>query len=151
MIITLYKSKSEPYRADKTSFLSDSIEYSGTLRDTCSVINPTFTIESYDDLSQYNYCYIPDFHRYYYISSIDVVQNGLWAFTCHVDVLMTYNKDFRKLNAIVARQSNKNNCNLYLTDDKLLIECDRDVMSLAFGNSNKPTGSKTFVLTVAGG
>lgn len=148
MTIILYQNLSETHRVNK--ILINSKEYSGTLRDSCSIINPSFVIESSDNLSEYNYCYIPNFNRYYFINDVTVVYNNMWQFSCHVDVLHTYSEQIKKSYAIISRQENL--YNLYLPDDKLLIECDRDVMTLGFTNPlSSASSGKSIVLTVAGG
>ena len=39
-----------------------------------------------------------------------------------------------------------------LNDDKLLVECDRDIMTLGFNNPlSAASGGRSFVITVAGG
>lgn len=60
----------------------------GTLRNASEFITPSFTMVS--DPTGMNYCYIPAFGRYYYVTSITAVRNGLWAVECRVDVLKTY-------------------------------------------------------------
>lgn len=149
MKIYLYQNISENHRVSKN--LTNALEYEGNLRSATSVLDPTFTIESGGDLSQYNYCYIPDFHRYYFITSIDVLADSIWAFGCHVDVLHTYSESIRNCTAVISRQ--EYNYNLYLPDDKLIIECDRDIITLGF-STELPTaasGGKSFVITIAGG
>lgn len=148
MTITLYQNLSEPHRLDKA--LRNGKEYSGNLKDSSSVVDPSFIIESTSDLSLYNYCYIPEFHRFYYITGIEVVRTNLWAISCHVDVLMSFKSNIRSLSGIISRQEWQ--YNLYLNDDKLLVECDRDIMTLGFNNPlSSPSSGRSFVLTVAGG
>lgn len=148
MKIYLYQNVSENHRVSKN--LTNALEYEGTLRNASSVIDPSFTIESIANLSNYNYCYIPDFNRYYFITSIDVLSPFLWGFGCHVDVLMTYASQIKECSAVIARQ--EFNYNLYLPDDKLMIECDRDIVTLGFPTELSPaSGGKSFVITIAGG
>ena len=148
MIIKLSRNLSENNSLNK--ILNDTIEINGTLRAASSIINPSFTIESAANLSTYNYCEIPEFNRKYFINNIVVGTNNMWTFHCHVDVLTTYASDIRKQNAVIARQ--EWSYNLYLNDDKLLVECDRDIMTLGFNNPlSSASGGKSFVITVAGG
>lgn len=148
MTIELYINVSEPHRLNKN--LVSGKTYTGTLKNRSSVIDPTFTIESSDNLSQYNYCYIPAFNRYYFISNIEVINVNLWGFGCHVDVLTTYKSHLKSLSAIISRQELE--YNLYLTDDKLLVEVDRDIITLGFNNPlASASGGRSFVLTIAGG
>ena len=67
---------------------SADIPMNGTLRDASEFITPSFTMVT--DPTGMNYCYIPAFERYYYITSITVIRTGLWAIECRVDVLKTY-------------------------------------------------------------
>ena len=60
------------------------------LKDSTSLLNPTFIL-NYDNFNptQYNYCYAPDFLRYYYIK--DWVFTGrLWECQCEVDPLASF-------------------------------------------------------------
>ena len=114
MIIKFYKNLSDKNHVDKdiTQIGSD---MPGTLRDNCSIINPVIQIEAFTgfDLTLCNYCYIPEFGRYYYINNITLT-NKLYELSMHVDVLMSYKEEIRSNNAIVSRQENK--YNLYLQD-----------------------------------
>lgn len=57
------------------------------IKSPSSVLNPA--IELKDDPTGYNYCYIADFGRYYFINDI-VFNKGIWTCYCNVDVLGTY-------------------------------------------------------------
>jgi hypothetical protein len=113
MTINFYTNYSEKNHLDKTLSLQGSV--SGTLREDCSIINPVIKIESFSgfDLAECNYCYIPQFQRYYFINNI-VCSGKLYEINCHVDVLTTYKSTIRKNSAVVSRQ--QNNFNLYLQD-----------------------------------
>ena len=99
MNIILYQTFSERERINKT--LSNELTLTGTLRGESSVINPTFMIET-SNPSSYNYCYISEFGRYYFITNITSVRNGLWKINCSVDVLMSFKTDILNLNVIVS-------------------------------------------------
>lgn len=55
-----------------------------------------------DNPTAYNYCYIPDFDRYYFISNITSVRTNLWRIDCSVDVLMSYQAEILNLDVIVS-------------------------------------------------
>jgi hypothetical protein len=90
-------------------------DITGTLREDCSIINPVIKLENMTatQLKECNYCYIPDFGRYYYINNI-VCKNKLYELTMHVDVLMSFKDGIRANDAVISRQ--ENNYNLYLQD-----------------------------------
>ena len=102
MDITLYQTTSERERINKV--LGSYIAMTGTLRGESSVINPSFLIE-YSNPSDYNYCYIPSFGRYYFITNITSVRNNIWRIDCSVDVLMSFRNEILNLEVIVSQDS----------------------------------------------
>lgn len=59
-------------------------------KDQSSIINPSLLLKNY---KEGNYCYIEDIKRYYYITDIDLLENGLFRIFCEIDVLMSYKDD----------------------------------------------------------
>ena len=101
--INLYKNSSEPNKVDKTADLSTVGTISGVLRQECSLINPEIIIQ-YDKPPDFNYCYIANFGRYYYVENIVSMRQNLWRVRLRCDVLMTYKTQILNLNARIARQ-----------------------------------------------
>lgn len=99
MNIILYQTTSERERINKD--LSSSLPLSGALRGECSVTNPSFNIEVTNP-SDYNYCFIPHFGRYYYITNIVSVRTNIWRIDCDVDVLMSFKNAILNLDVIVS-------------------------------------------------
>lgn len=58
------------------------------LKDSCSVVNPVLET-SMSGPTAYNYCYIPGFNRYYFVSDWTYYR-GTWSCRCSVDVLASY-------------------------------------------------------------
>ena len=69
---------------------------------------------SLSSLASFNYMYIADFGRYYFIDDIVSINQGIWEVSGHVDVLETYKTAILANKAIVKRQQSK--YNLYLDD-----------------------------------
>ena len=108
MDIKLYHCSSDPRVVTKD--ISDMVSYnSATARDAFDVMGGIIIIATASDLSDYNYAYITDVGRYYYITDITVLRDGVWQLTLAVDVLMTYNTAIRALHGTVDRQTNVNN------------------------------------------
>lgn len=103
MDITLYVNNSEIQAINKS--LTSATTISGTLRDESSVINPSFLIE-FANPSSFNYCYIPEFGRYYFIRNITSVRNNIWRISCDVDVLMSFRTYILNLSVTVSDLSN---------------------------------------------
>ena len=149
MDINFYKNTSHINVVNKPLYAPFTV--SGTFKEEQNISSPTIIIESADDLFEYNYCYIPQLKRYYYVMGIDVVRANLWRIFLHVDVLMSFKDQFLQLSAIIARQENL--YNLYLADDRFLVNAPRRIITKEFPNKlpQATAGSKSFVLTIAGG
>lgn len=106
MEIILYMTGSERHAIHKT--LQNGVELIGVLRGESSVIKPSFLIEMTNP-SQYNYCYIPDFNRYYFITNITSVRTDIWRIDCNVDVLMSFQSQILNLDVIVSDLSTGEN------------------------------------------
>lgn len=143
MTLNLYKTTSEVNKVTKT--LTDEISLTGTLRDASSVMKPTIMIEE-DNISDYNYAYIPEFGRYYFITNIDSVRNNIWNISMRCDVLMTYADEIKNNTAVIARNSNL--WNLYYQDEQFKILNYETIQTKSFNASLNP--SSQIVLICAG-
>ena len=85
----------------------------GVLRAPTSIINPVINLE-YANPSSFNYMYIQEFGRYYFVNGVSVESDKLIAVSAHVDVLMSYATAILNFDAVVKRNENK--FNLYLDD-----------------------------------
>lgn len=65
--------------------------YACVLKDACGILNPSITLNlgTSGNPASFNYAYINDFSRYYFIDEWTYEQ-GLWTASMHVDVLATY-------------------------------------------------------------
>ena len=146
MVIDLYINSSENNRVNKV--LWDKFELKGTLRGETNVINPEILIE-HANPTGYNYAYIPEFNRYYFINEFTAVRNGLWRVRLAVDVLETYKTQIKLMPAIIDKQQNKGNSNLYLNDGSYVIDSRsyNTILNFSGGFNN---GGK-FILITAGG
>lgn len=94
------------------------IEYHLTgcqLAEPTSATDPELIIDMTEGLYQYNYCYIPYFSRYYYITDMSVIDGARMSIKCHVDPLMSFASQI--LNCDVNSRQNENNYDMYLPDD----------------------------------
>lgn len=99
MEIQLLINNSERQAINKS--LSSGVTLLGSLRNESSIINPIILIEI-DNPSGYNYMYIPEFGRYYFITDAVSVRTGLWRISGAVDVLMSFASDILNLDVIVS-------------------------------------------------
>lgn len=155
MRITLYINTAENNRLDKTSYLERVIELEGTLRDSSSLLtptilmelpslNPTELIDADDEVIEgengevistpsevfyrFNYVYISEFERYYYVQDINIVRNGLMMVSLIVDVLMSFRDNILSLDAYVDR--NEYDYDDLLVDDMIPLELSKGVTEI---------------------
>lgn len=94
---------------------------SGTLRTSTSIISPVITFESTSPL-RYNYAYISEFKRYYYIKNVTSVRNNLWEVQFEIDPLMSFKADICVLKVVVDKQSDESNGDEYIDDSSLVTD-----------------------------
>lgn len=145
MTITLYKNQSDKRYITKTLADAKTLTNCRIYEDN-SISTPSIRIETDSVIpAGYNYAYIPDFGRYYYITDIEVA-NGYIIVSLSVDVLMTYKNDILSSEVIVGRQESQ--FNTYLADDKFRAYEYNNQFIHAF--SSPFTKNLEFVLTVQG-
>lgn len=120
-------SSAEENRLDKTAFLSAYEWIGGTLREESSIIAPTITVE-HEGFPNWNYAYIPNFNRYYFITDIVSVRLNLWRISFRCDPLMSFKEIIRETKAMVAR--NEFDFDLYVNDDLFPAEYDKEVQEV---------------------
>lgn len=147
MTITLYKTTDENNVVYKT--LTNSQNFSNcVLKENTTVVTPIIFIQSDTNLSTYNYCYIPDFSRYYYITNVSSVRNGLWQINLKVDVLMSYKNYLSTMDCIVRRSEQDYNKYIYDNENKTLSY--KEIKTVKFPNS--PLDKHMYyILTTVGG
>lgn len=121
--------------------------FSGTLREETSVISPVILMEL-ENPSGYNYAYIPEFGRYYFISDMVSVRKGLWRISMKVDVLESFKNYILDLGVILSDSENTGAEN-YLSGEvwKAKVKEKTDIINFPSGLSE--TGH--FILITAGG
>lgn len=143
--ISLFKTASENSRVVKD--LTDEKQLSGELRNQTSVLNPKIRIESAENIAGYNYCYIPEFGRYYYIVDITSVRTNIWEVSMRCDVLMSYSAQIKALRPIIEREEVGQSGGL--VDNNLPININKKVQKFYFPNGF--TKDIQYVLTTSGG
>ena len=101
MTVKLYMCADDVKTVNKTLTAEKTITVSIT--GNCSMLSPTLKIATYDNLSSYNYLYIQEWNRYYFIKDITVDVGGKIYLQCAIDVLYTYRLYFGDVVACVIR------------------------------------------------
>lgn len=116
------------------------------LKRETDLTNPSILLSSVTGVNylDFNYCYIPDLGRYYFIQSIDSVNAKMWRLSCECDVLMSYKADILASNARL-RRNIKNGDYLNTSIDSSIIK------TVSLHNSNVTIGDeKSLILTTVG-
>ena len=144
--ISLFKTASENNRVVKV--LTDEKQLSGQLRYQTSVMNPRIRIESAENIAVYNYCYIPEFGRYYYIVDIMSVRTNVWEASMRCDVLMSYKDEIQGLNVILNNTQETGLSNYLASPNWVnLVKTKTDIKVFPSGLSEQGE----FILITAGG
>ena len=124
-ILQLYKMLDEQRALNKT--LSNPIEISGTFRSEIDEIDIEIDIETnnYD----FNYVFVESLNKYYFVNTIQYVNNDICRLYLHCDVLMTYRNDILNSFGFVTKGGNINPYfSRYTTD------CRRNIQTHQFLN-----------------
>ena len=97
-------SKKENSTKVPTSPVVPSAEYSCLLKDGSGVISPELEIATSANVSSWNYCYISDFGRYYFVSEW-TYDNGQWIAKLTIDVLASWKTNIGSSTQYVTRSS----------------------------------------------
>lgn len=103
MIITLYKNSSNNKTINKILSADKNIE--GILRNDTNIEYPSLILKGI--YTEFNYCYIPIFQRYYFIENI-IIHGNTTIIECSIDVLTTYKEDILNSYALLNQASNYN-------------------------------------------
>ena len=121
MDVELYKCKSPKNRLNKV--LEKTVTVSATLYEYTQNRNRLSFQFTVSDVGEFNYIYIPDFRRYYFVESVSVAENGMNVYECECDYLMTY-KDIISRLSIHCRGSTKN----FITNSVIIDRTESNVL-----------------------
>ena len=105
MTVIFYKYNGIKNKINKT------LENGLTVNDV--VIHNDFDITAFELLiknnnfsSEYNYCYIQDLGRYYFIESVEKMNGTIYKIRLTVDVLKSFSTQIENINAVITKSEN---------------------------------------------
>ena len=122
-------------------------KFEGQARDEVDVMAPVVIFDT-SEILLYNYAYIPQFRRYYYVTNRVSLREGLFQVTFSVDVLMSFRGDISQLVVIADKQSMAENGDEYIDDSSLVAEAVMFQTVYNFPNGFNSNGE--FILITAG-
>ena len=119
-----------------------------------SFLKPVFVVDG--DYTAYNYCYIPEFDRFYFITEQIAKTGSITEIHMQVDVLQSWQTQIKTNKAVIERSANKSNNNAYFVDSMYWTQADKEVKTVPFTTA---TGTEliftipedNYILTIAGG
>ncbi len=150
MQIDLFTCTAERNRVNKSDFLTNRFTMSGTIKDPTSTMNIVIEIEKTNPvIYSYNYMYIDEFKRYYFIDDIRTLGLKRWEITASVDVLYSFMVDILTTTAIIDKTENEVTGNLYLDDGSFVMDSRKYNEVKEFPSGLNENGS--YILICAGG
>ena len=143
--VTLYHNSSPVEKIGKE--LDTGVNFTCLFKQDTSILKPVITIRTTTNLTGYNYMYISELARYYFIDNIKLVNDNTYDISGHVDVLDTYATAIKANSAIIKRQQNL--FNLYLDDPEAVVYSTEQILTKKFSK----TGFKknlSYIMTVNG-
>lgn len=147
MNVIFYKCKDPVEVLNKTlpTEEPDKIIKSGTLKENCDILSPSILF-NFNPVA-YNYAYIADFGRYYYVGKPINEGAALWRVDLSVDPLMSWANDIKKSPCIAAKSSSA--YNLYLNDPNY--KCyQNDIILMKKFSSGFSSQTSCYVLSLFG-
>lgn len=104
MLLTLYATKSDFNVINKE--LENALDIEINVRSNFDIINPQLRLSKIVgvDFQDYNYCYIPELNRFYFINQVSAINADIFSFECSCDVLESYKTEILASNARFMRQ-----------------------------------------------
>lgn len=146
MTINLYNNSSANYVVHKQMSLLTSL--SGHLKENVNMERLVVTIPYFSNYSRCNYAYIPDFHRYYYVT-VDVLSGQRLRLNMDSDPLTSFYDNYAGSQVIAKRSSSNYNENM--VDNKLPFSPQPKYEFRQIGTSFTPSASGMhYILTLGG-
>lgn len=112
---TLYFNSAEPNRINKRNFLTKYKDIVGVFRSSVSIEDPVLVLEL-DEFPSFNYVYIKNFNRYYFVTGRDNISKNIYSLSLHIDPLYSFMDEISLQYADILRTSLNSLQNAYLND-----------------------------------
>lgn len=119
-----------------------------------NMLEPRIIIKTPQTPFAYNYCYISDFGRYYYITNVIALSGKRIALICVEDVLYSLHSQLTNVNAILVRSENSGPTEI--TDSNFPVHKNKSIKIYEFSGGDfnidvATNQSYNFVLNIMGG
>lgn len=135
--INFYSYNGHPNTVNKQ--LGDFTAIEGDLRQTFDVLRPTVTLRK-QPRPTFNYCYIPDLGRYYFVERVSFEGNNAYELSLRIDALKTYESEIL---AATGRVTERDNPDPYISNRDTVYRRAPNFEKVPFANTGllNETGS----------
>lgn len=117
------------------------------------MLTPKFVLEA--DTLAYNYCYIPDFGRFYYVTKQLIKTGSLTEIHLQCDVLQSWKTQILSNKAVLERSAKDSNVNAYFSDSMYWTQANKEVKTVPFLDRDDnelvfEIPENNYILTIAG-
>lgn len=145
--IKLYTTSDENNKLNKT--LSNELTINAVLKTENEILMPILDLSiAYVDIKNMNYVYIPIFNRYYFITSMKIINNNIVRINLKCDVLMSHKDEILRLSCVIGRSSS--NYNAYFSDSEFSCYNNPRIQTKVFPNYNVFNQGRSYLITVSG-
>lgn len=132
--IQLYQYSGDPRIVSKT-LGSPVSEHTFLLKEGCSIDRPVIQFSAAAAImATLNYCYIPDFGRYYWITDRNSMVNGVVELTLESDPWTSFATQLRAATATVDRQPDEKKADGYIQDNQYIGKSYKKIFERDFPN-----------------
>lgn len=148
MIITLYKSPGERNLLNRSLTV---VKTMSTIEatDELSIETPTVLIDRDDSIIGFDYAYIQEFNRYYFLTGLNIVNGNQFRLELTVDPLMSFRSQILSSQCIAKRSTS--NINPEIEDNQVVFKAapKRINRKMSIGFSPSSSGG-CYILTLGG-
>lgn len=131
----------------------DELTVEGKLLFDQDMLTPKFVLHT--NTLAYNYCYIPDFGRFYYVTKQLIKTGSETEIHLQCDVLQSWKTQILSNKAVLERSAKDSNVNAYFSDSMYWTQADKEVKTVPFldrdGNELVfEIPENNYILTIAG-
>lgn len=129
--INLYRMTCEKIKVNKTTGITFVKAITGTFRSAVNVFSPVIVIQG--DLLKFNYVYIEELHRYYFVSDVQIGTTETQIVYLREDVLMSFKNSINDLGAFIDR--NENTYDSDLIDNRIVLKSGVNITTIEVDGS----------------
>lgn len=143
--IHFYNYDGHPDKINKE--LSNGVIIEGTIRDSVNILNPTITLRL-KNTPDFNYCYITDLDRYYFINNVTFIRGEVYECNLEIDVLKTYADEIL---SVEGRLIQSENVEPYISSSNDIYDIRPNFERMNFENGNLFDKDGTIIMTTIKG